>query len=83
MDQEFAGIESYPKIMDSVKEKRDVQKRLGPFPIMSSDIQSSKLHFLLNNHILEIMFYIFLQSYQFHEKLFLILLFSKHSIMLG
>ncbi|XP_055811220.1 DNA repair protein RAD50 isoform X2 [Solanum dulcamara] len=26
MDQEFAGIESYPKIMDSVKEKRDVQK---------------------------------------------------------
>ncbi|WMV31396.1 hypothetical protein MTR67_024781 [Solanum verrucosum] len=26
MDQEFAGIESYPKIMDSVKEKKDVQK---------------------------------------------------------
>lgn len=26
MDQEFAGVESYPKIMDSVKEKRDVQK---------------------------------------------------------
>ncbi|PHU18373.1 DNA repair protein RAD50 [Capsicum chinense] len=26
LDQEFAGIESYPKIMDSVKEKRDVQK---------------------------------------------------------
>lgn len=42
MDQEFAGIESYPKIMDSVKEKKDVQKRLvkmGLFPITSSDIQ--------------------------------------------
>lgn len=26
LDQEFAGVESYPKIMDSAKEKRDVQK---------------------------------------------------------